>query len=521
MSTLTIPTPPVTSKSAENTTELHNYLLKIAESDAPYENPIGDAESLISFNGYYALNNTGAFLTIDTNLLVNNGVVTPHVALIYAPDGTTSNVYHLTGRDRAFESVSWNGTTLTAKASVESEIPSFTLDFTREDNSKEITSSLKGTIIKGTSAAILNINGKTYNNPIPMAMYAGTYYEDKGQGDKIMIIGTDNTLQYNYNNIVGNEGQLQEVSTFIYNLNMYVFSFNNPIVNKFNYSIIMGTSAEGGMVCNDLFSLKNTKLSIPRSLQTVKTCIKKPVNGTNAASKELAKFSGFYRLTSSAPLFDNAFISIEGEYKTKADGSQDYKVILGVSLNGISSTVYTFDSSMTFEQSGNSWVLTIPITNPIGGSLKINFTRQYESAYPQAGSYYGSVVSISGSYNVAQFKGETLLNVVPLMGFAGAPLKVTESSEETIVIKSNSEVIYHGVSYKKLTIVPLMYIVGFIDKNENEVILSLGTDGGKGNTCLTTVSSTKIVNGKRVKGALIGIKLYTAIPDGNSGAPNH
>ncbi len=522
MSNSTILPVQTTSTSAENTTELHNYLLKISKNDTPYANPIGEAEPLISFNGYYALNGTGSFLTIDTNLLVKNGEITPHVALIYSPDGITSNVYHLTGPDRAFETVTWKGTTLTAQAGIDSGVPNFTLEFTRKDNNQEITSSFQGKVTEGASGAILNINGKTYNNPIPMEMYAGTYHEDKGKGDEILKIGTDNTLQYNYNNIGGSGGQLQDVNIFIYNLNMYVFSFNNPLDAKMNYSIIMGTSAKGGMVCNDLFSMKTPNLSIPRSLQTVTTTpVMKPVNGTNAASEELAKFAGFYRLNSSSQVFDNAFISIEGEYKTHNDGSEVHKVTLGVSLDGTSSTVYTFDNSMTFEQSGNNWVLTIPITDPIGGNLTINFTRQYESAYSHVGSYYGSVVSISGSYNVAQFKGESLLNVVPLMGFAGAPLKVTAASNETIVIKSSSEVEYHGTSYKDLTIVPLMYIVGFIDKDENEVILSLGTDGGKGNTCLTTITKTKMVNGKRVAGAIKSIKLYTAIPDGDSGEPQH
>ncbi|WP_420551362.1 hypothetical protein [Tenacibaculum aiptasiae] len=515
MSTLTIPTAPVTSKSAESTAELHNNLLKIAKSDAPYENPIGEAEGLISFNGYYALNNTGAFLTVDTNLLVKNGEVTPHVSLIYSADGTSSEVYHLTGPNRDFESVNWNENILIAKATNNSNVPSFTLDFTREDNSQEITASLKGKITNEQSKTPINIQGATYNNPIPMAMYAGTYYEDKGKGDKILKIGTDNTLQYNYTNIGGDGGHLQEVDVFIYNLNMYVFSFST-LDGLFNYSIIMGTSANGGKVCNDLFSLKNTKLSIPRSLQMVKTVEKMPVSGTNIASEELAKFSGFYELSSG----ESAFLSIEGEYKTQSDGSKEYTVTLGISEVGSNSTLYTFDDTMTFEKSGESWVLTIPSSKSNEDALKVTFTRKYEKAYPNSGSYYGSVISISGSYNGTSFTGNTLLNVVPLMGFAGAPLKLNQTSNETIVIKSSSEVEYNGVSYKNLTVVPLMYIVGFIDNSGNEVVLSLGTDGGKGNTCITTVSKIKEVNGKS-QATPISVEVYTAIPDGDSGAPKH
>jgi hypothetical protein len=528
MSNLTTNFIPTIKKAAERIEELHNFLLKLAELDGPYQNPIGDAEPLISFNGYYALNDTGAFLTVDTNLLVKNGVATPHVALIYSKDGVASKVYHLTGPNRDFENVTWSGTTLTAQAGIDSGVPNFTLTFTREDNDQEITSTFQGTITEGAAEVIVSISGKTYNNPIPMAMYAGAYYDNKGEGAKILEIGTDNTLQYNYNNTILSKGHLQEVEVFIYNLNMYVFSFS-ALVGLFNYSIIMGTSAKGGMVCNDLFSLKDTKFSYPRSLQTVTTApVVIPAEGTNAASEALADFAGFYHLSPNSEVFKNAFFSIEGEYKTTVVDNKINKaftVTIGISLDGTSSTVYTFDSRGTFTQSGDTWTLTMPITSitdPNVENLTINFTRQYENAYPKAGSFYGSVVSISGSYNGASFTGTTLLNVVPLMAFSGAPLKVKSTSSDTIVIKSDSEIEYLGVSYKTLSIVPLMYIVGFIDQNEDEVILSLGTDGGKGNTCLTTVTGTKLVDGKRVAtGFPKTIELYTAIPDGDSGAPKH
>jgi len=527
MSNLTTNFIPTIKKAAERIEELHNFLLKLAELDGPYQNPIGDAEPLISFNGYYSLNATGAFLTVDTNLLVKNGVATPHVALIYSKDGINSNVYHLTGPNKDFDIITWSGTTLTAKGG-KVTVPDFTLTFTREDNNQEITSTFKGTVSEGSIAVITSISGKTYNNPIPMAMYAGAYYDEKGQGAKILEIGTDNTLQYNYTNTIITKGELQDVKVFIYNLNMYVFSFS-ALVGLFNYSIIMGTSAKGGMVCNDLFSLKDTKFSYPRSLQTVTTApVVIPAEGTNAASEALADFAGFYHLSPNSEVFKNAFFSIEGEYKTTVVDNKINKaftVTIGISLDGTSSTVYTFDSRGTFTQSGDTWTLTMPITSitdPNVENLTINFTRQYESAYPKAGSFYGSVVSITGSYNGASFTGRTLLNVVPLMAFSGAPLKVKSTSTETIIIKSDSEVEYKGVTYNTLTIVPLMYIVGFFDQNENEVILSLGTDGGKGNTCLTTVTATQMVNEKRVtKGLPLSIELYTAIPDGDSGAPKH
>jgi hypothetical protein len=509
MSTLTIPSVPTANKSAEAITELHNYLLKLAQSDAPYVNPIGAAEPLIAFNGYYALNATGAFLAVDTNLIVKNGEITPHVTLIYSQDGTTSTVYPLTGPDRSFETVTWDRATntLTAVATLPSS-PNFTLTFTREVN-QEIIATFQGSISYGASEALLSISGITYNNPIPMAMYAGAYYEGNGQGAEILVIGTDNTLFYNFDNLgLGDGGSIEEVAIFVYNLNMYVFSFSKAD-GLLDYSVIMGTSATGGMVCNDLFSLKNSQIRIPRSLQTVKTTSNQPVNGTNASSQDLANFAGFYPLT----LGTNGFLSIEGQYKTLTDGSLEYTVTLGLSVDGVSSTVYTFDSTMTFTQNASDWLLSIPNAPSQGENLTINFTRQYAAAYPSEGSYYGSVVSISGSYNGTEFTGETALNVVPLMGFAGAPLKVTSTSTETIVITSNFEIEYNGVSYTQLTVVPLMYIVGFIDNVGNEVILSLGTDGGKGVACITTVSTIDPKNP-----TFPSIEVYTAIPDG-TGVP--
>ena len=79
MSTITSPSIQTKNKPVEHISDLHNRLLKIANSDAQYLTPIGDVEPLLSFNGYYSLNSKGSFLTIDTNLLVKNGTVTSHV----------------------------------------------------------------------------------------------------------------------------------------------------------------------------------------------------------------------------------------------------------------------------------------------------------------------------------------------------------------------------------------------------------------------------------------------------------
>ena len=72
MSNITIPSIPTDNSAKEQVSTMHNNLLKMAENNAAHINPIGEAEPLISYNGYYALNETGAFLSVDTNLIVNS-----------------------------------------------------------------------------------------------------------------------------------------------------------------------------------------------------------------------------------------------------------------------------------------------------------------------------------------------------------------------------------------------------------------------------------------------------------------
>lgn len=531
MSTSTMETAihPAVGKSADHVTALHNHILKIAESNAPYPNPIGQAEPLIGFNGYYALNQNGAFLTVDTNLLVQNGQVIPHVALIHSADGTSSNVYDLTGPNRAFDSVAWSNNTLTATASTGSNAPSFSLSFTRENSTDGVTVAMTGTITPGNSTEPLSLQGNTYNNPIPMDMYAGTYYESQflgkaGQGAAIMQIGTNNTLKYNYTNIgIGDGGTLTEVTTFVYNLNMYVFTFLSAD-GKTNYNMIMGTSAKGGMLCNNMITKQGAGMPSQRSLQTIHSYTTVPHGDPNSKSAALAEYAGFYRLSYGT----NAWLSVEGEYKTSTTGATSNTVTFSLSMEGTTAEVYTFDDSMALTGNDDKLVLRFPadVTKP--EVLSVTFTREFNAAYPSIGSYYGSVASISGSYNGTSFTGATLLNVVPLEAFAGAGLRVKASDPVTIVVKSNSEVEYNGVvypndtprpngkTYPTMTVVPLMYIVGFIDNKGDEVIMSLGTDGGKGVTCITTVYP--VTDGKR--GLLPkSIEVSTAIPNGDSGAP--
>lgn len=517
-------------KSAEQTTALQDSLLEIAQSDAPYPNPIGAAEPLIAFNGYYALNDTGSFLSIDTNLMVNNSdaknpKITPHLVLVYSENGTESVIFDLTGENRAFSSVAWDTDTNTLTATgggtitvsgKEVPVPTFSLTFSRKDGADFVTSSFTG-YVENSSGTQTPLNGVTYNNPIPMDMYHGTYYMNKGEGEAIMVIGTDNTLQYNYSESAVDPGALQQVDVFIYNLNMYVFSFPGTVDND-KVSIIMGTSAKAGMVCNDLTTTpatKNTKSkAVPRNLQTGKeSTTVAPVGGNNAQSELLAAYAGFYRFSGS-----NGYLSLEGTYKTDKTGTKTYTVTIGVSEDGINSTLYTFDESMQLVQNEGMLVLTIPGASTDGDILNLTFNRMYTPAYKNVGPYYGYVINVTGSVNGSMVTGGTLLNVVPIMGFSGSPLLLEEKDQlglqKSVQIMSDVCVEYFGQEYKELTVVPLMYIVAFHISPTQAVLLSLGTDGGKGICSLTT--EFEVLGPISIP--VSAPELYSAIPFAHSGA---
>lgn len=518
-------------RPADATTALQSSLLEIAQSNTPYPNPIGEAGPLIAFNGYYALNTTGSFLSIDTNLMVNNSdaqnpKITPHLVLVYSENGTESTLFDLTGKNRAFSSVAWDATTNTLTATGGGTItvggkvitvPTFSLTFSREDSADFVTSSFSG-YVENSSGVKTQLKGNTYNNPIPMDMYHGTYYMNHGEGEAIMVIGTDNTLQYNYSKTAKSSGALQDVDIFIYNLNMYVFSFP-AAAGKDKVSIIMGTSAKAGMVCNDLTTIVASKKAIPRNLQTVKeNTVVKPVGGNNAQSEALAAYAGFYRFSGS-----DGYLSLEGTYKTDKTGTKTYTVTIGVSVDGINSKVYTFDESMPFVQKEGLVTLTIPNSGAGGDILNLTFNRKYTPAYKSVGPYYGYVINVTGSVNGTMVSGGTLLNVVPIMGFSGAPLLVKEKDQlglpKSVEIISDVCVEYFGQEYTELTVVPLMYIVAFHISPVQAVLLSLGTDGGKGTCCLTTEFEVfDIDNCWKLSFPISEPVLYSAIPSAHSGA---
>lgn len=210
------------------------------------------------------------------------------------------------------------------------------------------------------------------------------------------------------------------------------------------------------------------------------------------------QYADFYRIKSTPITAFNtrAFISVEGIYTVKSSGTE-YKVEIGVSTDGVTSKVFTVNSTMTFDGS----TLIIPAFNLETEDLTIIFDRTYV-----ADGNHGTLVNISGKIGDIPFTGSTPLNPVPLSAFGGAEMKAIDGSE-TLSIETDSQLTYQGVVVNELLYVPVMYIGAFdAEATGNTVVLSLGTDGGRGNTCIVTDK----------KAAHLMDVVY-AIPDGHSG----
>ncbi|WP_411023364.1 hypothetical protein, partial [Salmonella sp. s51228] len=114
----------------------------------------------------------------------------------------------------------------------------------------------------------VQVKGTTYNNPVPYSVYEGEYtipFRLISHNDAIPVLylHKDYNILYDYGNGTGN---LEKVPSFTYNLNMYFFSFSK---GEKSIRLIMGTSASGGLVCNNISVHIKTKKVKSRSLQTI------------------------------------------------------------------------------------------------------------------------------------------------------------------------------------------------------------------------------------------------------------
>lgn len=427
-----------------------------------------DAQALITFNGYYTLDHTpGAFFAIDTNMHIQSGASSPiyDVALIVSLDGKKSERFPFTG--------TFDGTHLVQTGAAGDFSVNLTLS--RTDNSQGTTATCSGMITLPASTWQA-VNGYTYNNPIPSSLFQGEYYETEplyiqkdGQYQKekvavaVMRIDADYRISYDFGS---NNGSLQPVSSYSYNMNMYYFTFTNGI-NSVN--LIMGSAAEGGLACNNMVVNTQTNAVTARSLQTVPFPIKGTLEIPNSSSNELAAFSGYYQLPSIAP---GAFISIQAQYIPILGSVDVYLVKIGISLDGISATGYYFDAgSMSF----NNNTLTMP-----GQSVSITFNRTYDTSN-------GSLVTVTGNIGSHQANGFTLFNPVPLHVFGGVPM--TDSKGNSLTVVNDWEVIYNGTTMKSIIYVPIMYILAN-PWDAPTTVMSFGTSGLKGNTCIVLQGGT-------------------------------
>lgn len=424
--------------------------------------------SLISFNGYYSLDCApGAFFAIDTNMHVQSGASPVYdLELLVSLDGKKSAGFPFTG--------AFDGNHLTQSSAA---IEGFSVDlvFTRTDGNDGTTAVCSGTItLPGMSPK--SVSGITYNNPIPASLFIGEYYEIEplyieldGKNQKesvavpVMRIETDNRILYDFGK---NDGTLQPVSSYSYNMNMYYFTFSSGTETT---SLIMGTAAEGGFACNNMVEDTTTKAITSRSLQTIPFPKEESMEIPNLSSNELAKFSGYYQLPSIAP---RAFISIQAEYVPVLGSIDLYQVKIGVSLDGVSSTGYYFDAEkMSFEN--NTLIMK-------DQSISISFKREYNAAQK-------SLVTVSGKIGNNQVSGYTLFNPVPLSAFGGVPM--TNSNGDTLTVVNDSEVIYNGTTMSSIIYVPIMYILAN-PWNAPTTVMSFGTSGLKGTACIVIQGKT-------------------------------
>lgn len=446
-------------------TSYHQTLVEKYKDLDPNEiqaNP--DATLLMSFNGYYSLENApGAFFAIDTNIYVNSTAKTQttDVALLVSLDGTTSFRFPFTG--------TFDGTLLIQKSN-EPDGLNVELAFVRTDGTNGIIASCLGTISM-QSQALVNISGTTYNNPIPIALFTGNYLvktpDATNEPSVIAMQIIDTKIMYDYGT---NGANLQEVPSYCYNLNMYFFTFKKDTQS---ISLIMGTAAAGGFACNNMVIDDTTKAVTTRSFQTILNPNQFELVSPNLSSAALAAFSGYYQIPSKTCPY--AFVSIQAQYVTLIGQLDAYVVMISVSTDGITSNGYYFEeSNMSFVNN------TLTMTLEDKSNITLTFDRQYNPST-------GSLVSIHGNIGDLEVNGNTLFNPVPLSVFGGAVMSNAAGMQLTVV--NDNEVIYSGTrittTMDSILYVPLMYILAYPPTNTNTV-MSFGTDGLKGNTCIIT-----------------------------------
>lgn len=438
-------------------------------------------EDLIAFNGYYTLDTApGAFFAVDTNIIVVDGFPIYDISLFVSLNGISSSQYSFTGSFKDNRLV---------QHSMRYEGIDIDLLFTRTDGSDDHTATCAGKITVPDGNPV-TVSGYTYNNPIPPAMYAGSYYtapqgeafqdNTAAQGASphkapqhttppVMTIGDQFQVSYDY----GDGRGLQPVSSYVYNMNMYYFVFSPPTVHNHGHAatgnttinLIMGTAAAKGFACNNMI-VTHTSTTI-RSLYTIPDA--NPPASTvyynDSSVLALAGLSGYYPLPAISPL---AFLAVQATYKTAGSGVR-YQVAIVVSMDGRTSESCYFDpATMSFANNE----LTVSTTDL---NLQVTFKRAYDA---RRRSLVTATGSVQGHGPLTAYN---LLNPVPLMAFGGRPL--ADAGSDCLVLESETKVTYNGVEMDDFIYVPLMYILAW-PTAKPKVEMSFGTSGLRGNTCI-------------------------------------
>lgn len=441
--------------------ELSNYHSLLAQqcNDPKVQLTINpDTTKLLPFNGYYTLNAAnGAFLAIDTNMVVQPNVAPVYIiTLLISLDGVTSARYDFSG--------TFDGTHLAQQAN------GLTIDlvFTRPTGAYGPTVNCSGSITLPGKTAV-SVSGNTYNNPIPADLFIGDFYNSTAPTQKVMSIQANNVLMYDGGT---SNGVLQTVPSYVYNMNMYYFSFQQ---GETMVKLIMGTAAAQGFACNNM-SVTGASV-VSRSLLTIPKAA--PITEIPyIENTQLPDFSGYYQIPqANAPL---AFLSVQAQYITLSEkwDWDVYLVMISYSLDGVTSKGFCVDLSkgMIFNNATNT--LTVPASKG-QDALTLTFTRSYNPTT-------GSLVNVTGTINNLPISGSTLFNPVPLSAFGGVPL--TNKNGDKMTINNDNSVTFNDTIYNSIIYVPLMYIVAAPVKNTN-LVLSLGTDGLRGNACIVTIAT--------------------------------
>jgi len=419
-----------------------NYKV-MAESDKEISDHV---KALIPLTGYYSMALApGAYLIIDTNLVIPEGAQAPypHVSVVISMDGKVKKS-------------KFNGTFIDGRLKQTIGLNDVVdLVFVRPnlDSSNGVVAQFEG-LISGTV-----VKGSTFDNPTSYDTYIGKYYletkniletkNDDNEPVLVLEIKPEFQISYDYGS---NDGILSKVDGFTFSLNTWFFSTSFDD-NSQDVKFIMGSGTGNGLACNDL-----TDKIFTRNLFSIPKPQIEEEGLPNDNSKLLAEFSGYYHMFG---LGENAFLSIEGLYKVTSSGKL-WIVSIGVSSDGKTSKQYTFDTKMTFDDN----LLTIP-------DFELAFAREYNSENR-------SIVSFKGSFKGNEgVSGYTLMNPKPLTAFGGIPLKSVDE-KDTLVINSDDKVTFNGKVLDKFAYFPVMRMFF----SETGIVLSFGIHTVVGNMCI-------------------------------------